>query len=242
MHYTFGQITLGKNLKGRDIIYNIAIILGAGNGTRMGMDKSKMLIPIAGKTVIERSTQAFLDLPIIDEVIVVCRESDIETFSALLTDEGVTFCIGGKTRQESVLNAVSTIDECDYIFIHDGARPLVTENVILKTFDDAALTGAAATGVRVKDTIKTVDDDLNVTSTVDRNGLISIQTPQIFKFSDYKKALEKATREGLNFTDDSALLENAGQNVKITIGDYNNIKITTKSDIVLAENILKERG
>ncbi len=223
-------------------MFNVAVILGAGNGTRMEMKKSKMLLEIGGKTVIERSVNAFLDLPEIDEIIVVCRECDVEEFSKLITDERVTFVIGGDTRQQSVKNAVENIDGCDYLIIHDGARPLVTQQVILQTLDEAVLSGAAATGVRVKDTIKVVDDDLLITDTPNRNTLVSIQTPQIFKFDLYKKAMEKANFENRDFTDDCCLIENLGKKVYTVLGDYNNIKITTQSDISLAESILKVRG
>ena len=223
-------------------MFNVAVILGAGNGTRMVMKKSKMLLEIDGKTVIERSVNAFLDLPEIDEIIVVCRECDVEEFSKLITDERVTFVIGGDTRQQSVKNAVENIDGCDYLIIHDGARPLVTQQVILQTLDEAVLSGAAATGVRVKDTIKVVDDDLLITDTPNRNTLVSIQTPQIFKFDLYKKAMEKANSESRDFTDDCCLIENLGKKVYTVLGDYNNIKITTQSDIPLAESILKVRG
>lgn len=223
-------------------MFNVAVILGAGNGTRMEMKKSKMLLEIGGKTVIERSVNAFLDLPEIDEIIVVCRECDVDEFSKLITAERVTFVIGGDTRQQSVKNAVENIDGCDYLIIHDGARPLVTQQVILQTLDEAVLSGAAATGVRVKDTIKVVDDDLLITDTPNRNTLVSIQTPQIFKFDLYKKAMEKANFENRDFTDDCCLIENLGKKVYTVLGDYNNIKITTQSDISLAESILKVRG
>lgn len=222
-------------------MYNIAVILGAGNGTRMGIDKSKLLLDLCGKTVIERSVEAFLNLAVIDEIIVVCRECDVEEFSRLLPDEEVSFVVGGATRQESVRNAVETIDECDYIIIHDGARPLVSQNTILKTLDEAQISQAAATGVYVKDTIKDIDKDLNIVDTPERSSLISIQTPQIFDFSVYKKALEKATEQKKDFTDDCRLVENLGLQVKTVIGEYENLKITTKSDIILAEALIKAR-
>lgn len=222
-------------------MYNIAVILGAGNGTRMGIDKSKLLLDLCGKTVIERSVEAFLNLAVVDEIIVVCRECDVEEFSRLLPDEEVSFVIGGATRQESVRNAVETIDECDYIIIHDGARPLVSQNTILKTLDEAQISQAAATGVYVKDTIKVIDKDLNIVDTPERSSLISIQTPQIFDFSVYKKALEKATEEKADFTDDCRLVENLGLQVKTVIGEYENLKITTKSDVILAEALIKAR-
>lgn len=222
-------------------MYNIAVILGAGNGTRMGIDKSKLLLDLCGKTVIERSVEAFLNLAVVDEIIVVCRECDVEEFSRLLPDEEVSFVIGGATRQESVRNAVETIDCCDYIIIHDGARPLVSQNTILKTLDEAQISQAAATGVYVKDTIKVIDKDLNIVDTPERSSLISIQTPQIFDFSVYKKALEKATEQKKDFTDDCRLVENLGLQVKTVIGEYENLKITTKSDVILAEALIKAR-
>ena len=222
-------------------MYNIAVILGAGNGTRMGIDKSKLLLDLCGKTVIERSVEAFLNLAVIDEIIVVCRECDVEEFSRLLPDEEISFVVGGATRQESVRNAVETIDECDYIIIHDGARPLVSQNTILKTLDEAQISQAAATGVYVKDTIKVIDKDLNIVETPERSSLISIQTPQIFDFSVYKKALEKATEQKKDFTDDCRLVENLGLQVKTVIGEYENLKITTKSDVILAEALIKAR-
>ena len=222
-------------------MYNIAVILGAGNGTRMGIDKSKLLLDLCGKTVIERSVEAFLNLEVVDEIIVVCRECDVEEFSRLLPDEEVSFVIGGATRQESVKNAVETIDCCDYIIIHDGARPLVSQDIILKTLDEAQISQAAATGVYVKDTIKVIDKDLNIVETPERSSLISIQTPQIFDFSVYKKALEKATEEKADFTDDCRLVENLGLQVKTVIGEYENLKITTKSDVILAQALLKAR-
>ena len=222
-------------------MYNIAVILGAGNGTRMGIDKSKLLLDLCGKTVIERSVEAFLNLAVVDEIIVVCRECDVEEFSRLLPDEEVSFVIGGATRQESVRNAVETIDYCDYIIIHDGARPLVSQNIILKTLDEAQISQAAATGVYVKDTIKVIDKDLNIVETPERSSLISIQTPQIFDFSVYKKALERATEEKADFTDDCRLVENLGLQVKTVIGEYENLKITTKSDVILAQALLRAR-
>lgn len=218
------------------------MILGAGNSARMGGEISKMLLKIGEKTVIERSVEAFSDMPEIDEIIVVCRECDLEKFSELLPDDSVSFVIGGSTRQQSVSNAVETIDECDFLIIHDGARPLVTRGSILSTLDRAQETGAAATGVAVKDTIKIVDSDLTITDTPDRSALVAIQTPQIFDFSLYKRALEQAQRDGEDYTDDCRLAEKLGAKVSVVLGDYDNIKITTKSDILLAENILRQRG
>lgn len=222
-------------------MYNIAVILAAGNGTRMGIDKSKLLLEIGGKTVIERTVETFQNMAEIDEIIVVCRECDFETFSAMLPDDNISFVIGGNTRQESVRNAVETIDECDYIIIHDGARPLVREDTVLRTLDKAQSEKAAAVGVYLKDTIKLVDDDLNIAGTPNRKYLVSIQTPQIFDFELYVQALEKATEQGKDYTDDCQLVENYEAKVSVVLGEYDNIKITTKSDVPLAESLLNAR-
>lgn len=219
---------------------NIAIILGAGNGTRMKTKDSKLLLKIGGKTVIERSVDAFLSSSDIDEVIVTVREQDIETFSALLTDERVTFVIGGDTRQQSVRNAVETIDECGLLAIHDGARPLISSDAIDDTVRAAKEYSAAATGVYVKDTIKVVDKDGFVVNTPNRSTLFAVQTPQIFDFELYKSALEFAEKNGRDFTDDCQLVEYYGKKVKMVTGDYTNIKITTPEDIDFAESILKK--
>ncbi len=220
---------------------NIAIVLGAGNGTRMKIEKSKLLLDIMGKTVIERSVNAFLDNSDIDEVIVTVREQDIDTFSELIDDERVSFVIGGDTRQQSVMNAVDTIDDCDLIVIHDGARPFITDDEIGDTIRAAREYGAAAIGVPVKDTIKVVDDDNIVVDTPNRATLFAVQTPQIFSFDLYKSALEKSVNDGKDFTDDCQLVEYAGGRVKMVVGSYENIKITTPDDVAIGEKILQHR-
>lgn len=221
---------------------NVAIVLGAGSGTRMKIDKSKLLLEINGKTVIERSVEAFLNIDGIDRVVVTAREFDIEQFSKLINDERVSFVVGGSTRQESVKNAVMSIDNADLVIIHDGARPLVLKEDIEKTIESAKEFGACAVGVPVKDTIKVIDDNSIVTSTPDRSKLFAVQTPQIFDFELYKKALSKAEQDKVDFTDDCQLVEYIGGKVKMVQGSYDNIKITTPDDVPLAENILRNRG
>ncbi len=218
---------------------NTAIILAAGNGTRMKCEKSKLLLEIDGKTVIERSVNAFLSVSDIDKIIVTVREEDIEIFSNILTDERVTFAIGGDTRQKSVKHAVDTIDAADFIIIHDGARPLVQVGDIENVLREAKDCDAAALGVRVKDTIKMVDQDSFITDTPDRASLFAVQTPQIFNFEMFKEAMEQAEADGRDFTDDCQLIEHLGKKVKMVEGSYSNIKITTPEDIPLAENYLK---
>ena len=221
---------------------NVAVILGAGNGTRMKSEKSKLLLEIGSKTVIERSVEAFLSVSDIDEIIVVARAQDIDIYSELLTDERISFVIGGATRQQSVKNAVETVDDAHLIVIHDGARPLIKCEDIEKTIRAAEEFSAAAVGVFVKDTIKIVDKQGFVESTPDRSTLFAVQTPQIFDFDLYKNAMKKADEQGLDFTDDCQLVELCGGKEKMVEGSYSNIKITTPDDIALAENLLKNEG
>lgn len=223
---------------------NVAIILGAGNGTRMRSEKSKLLFEINGKTVVERTVSAFSKIDLIDEIIVVCREGDLDDFEDVLSDYELSCCFGGSTRQGSVMNALDTIEdsECDLLIIHDGARPLVTEKEIVDTINFAKDKGAAAVGVPVKDTIKVVDSQMQIVDTPDRSTLISIRTPQIFDYKLYKNAVDFAKKQGKDFTDDCQLVENYGKPVFAVEGDYGNIKITTPEDIPMAESILKMRG
>lgn len=203
---------------------------------------SKLLLKINGKTVLERSVNAFLNISDVDEVIVVAREKDIPAFSDILVDERVSFVVGGDTRQQSVMNAVDVIDDCELIIIHDGARPLIKSVDIENTIRAAKENKAAAVGVFVKDTVKVVDKNGFVVSTPDRSTLFAVQTPQIFDFELYRNAAQNAREKGLDFTDDCQLVENFNQKVKTVVGSYSNIKITTPDDIVLAENLLKNEA
>lgn len=223
---------------------NIAVILGAGNGTRMKSEKSKLLMEIDGRTVIERTVAAFSENEFVDEIIVVCREKDLDDFEKVLSDYELSYCFGGDTRQQSVRNAVETIEnnECDLIIIHDGARPLITQKEITDTISVAHDKGAAAVGVAVKDTIKVVDSNMKIVDTPDRSSLISIRTPQVFDFSVYKKALDYAVKQGADYTDDCRLMENYGREVYVVLGEYSNIKITTPEDLPAAQGILRFRG
>lgn len=203
---------------------------------------SKLLLKINGKTVLERSVNAFLNISDVDEVIVVAREKDILAFSDILTDERVSFVVGGDTRQQSVMNAVDVIDDCELIIIHDGARPLIKSEDIENTIRAAKENKAAAVGVFVKDTVKVVDKSGFVVSTPDRSTLFAVQTPQIFDFELYKNAAQNVREKGFDFTDDCQLVESFNQKVKTVVGSYSNIKITTPDDIVLAENLLKNEA
>ena len=220
---------------------NIAVILGAGNSTRMKSEKSKLLLEINGKTVIRRTVDTFLSLPEIDGAVIVCRQNDLESFKNETKDfNHIKFVVGGSTRQQSVKNAVACIDKADLIVIHDGARPLIKKEDITAVMRAAEEYGAAAVGVPVKDTIKIIDSDGIINATPDRASLFAIQTPQAFHFNEYRAALEKAEKDGKDFTDDCQIIEYSGGRVKTVEGHYSNIKITTPDDIALAENYLNK--
>ncbi len=218
---------------------NVAIILGAGNSTRMKSNKSKLLLEISGKTVIERSVEAFRGVKEITAVTVVCRECDLPEYRRIFGDS-VSFVIGGNTRQQSVKNAVKSIDNADLVIIHDGARPLVKQSDIEAAIEAAKNCGAAAVGVPVKDTIKVVNKDNIIVDTPERSTLYAVQTPQIFDYQTFKKALEKVEADGMDFTDDCRLIEYSGGCVKMVAGSYSNIKITTPEDIAVAESIINK--
>ena len=224
--------------------YVSAVIVSAGNSTRMG-GINKQFLEINGVPVLVHTLQVFDESDHIDEIVVVTRESDIEDVKALITSHNINkvskVVKGGETRQISVLNGVvSTADDSDYVAIHDGARPLVTTKVIDDTLEQAILYGAAATGVRVKDTVKQVNDKNDIVATPDRSYLRFIQTPQIFDKSLYIDAVN-TVENSKDFTDDCMLIEAYGQIVRFVDGDYENIKITTPEDVELAESYLKRR-
>lgn len=222
-----------------------AVIVSAGNSTRMG-GINKQFLEIKGIPVLIHTLMVFNNAECIDEIVVVTRESDIGEVEKLLSTYGINKVVrvvkGGETRQISVLNGVNaTSKNTDIIVIHDGARPLVTEKVITETLKCAISFGAAATGVKVKDTVKQVDDNNNIVATPDRAYLRFIQTPQIFYKALYLEAVN-SVENSKNFTDDCMLIEAFGKIVKFVDGDYENIKITTPEDVELAENYLNRRG
>lgn len=221
-----------------------AVIVSAGNSTRMG-GVNKQFLELDGAPVIVNTITMFQRSHLVDEIIVVARESDIDEIAELVDKYDFykvnNIVPGGATRQLSVYNGVaSTSNIADLVVIHDGARPLVTNRAITETIKSAAEFGAAATGVKVKDTVKVVDDNDNIIDTPDRTYMRFIQTPQVFNKKLYLDAVN-SVEDSKNFTDDCKLLEAYGKTVKFVDGDYENIKITTPEDIELAESYLKRR-
>lgn len=217
-----------------------AIIVAAGNSRRM--KKDKMLLPLCGKSVIVRTVQAFFSTGFFDEIIIVSGEKNMEAVACEMENyslsEFVTVIPGGQTRGESSFCGIRHA-KSEYVLIHDGARPLVTAEIIENTLRACVESGAAAAGVKSKDSIKQISPDHVIAATVPRDSAVLIQTPQAFLRADIRRAYEKY---GLQETDDCALMEKMGARISIVEGSYENLKLTTAEDIITAEGILKKRG
>lgn len=224
--------------------FTSAVIVAAGDSTRMGYKLSKQLIPINGHAAIEYTLQAFQNCDRIDEIVVVARSKDIENIAqiAFQFKKVSSVTAGGSTRMESVAKGVRAADKrVTHYAIHDGARILITPEDIEKVLYAAFECGAAAPGTPVTDTIKKVDDNGNILSTPDRSSLWAVQTPQVFEKELYRRAMKNAVENGLSVTDDCSMVEALGERVRIVRGEYTNIKLTTKTDISVAEALLAKR-
>lgn len=215
------------------------VIAAAGMSSRMqGINKQFLLLD--GIPVLARTLSAFDSINEINEIIIVVQESEILVVSDLVKDFNIkkvkAIVPGGSTRQESVLNGLKHVIS-QKVLIHDGARPFISKEEILNVISALDSYDAAAVGVNAKDTIKRVNNDV-ITETLDRNNLVQIQTPQGFKTDVILSAHNKAKSECIEVTDDCALAEFCGIDVKVIYGNYNNIKITTPEDIAIARGIL----
>ncbi|MFA5658423.1 MAG: 2-C-methyl-D-erythritol 4-phosphate cytidylyltransferase [Oscillospiraceae bacterium] len=219
------------------------IIVSAGKSTRMnGIDKQ--FFNLRSIPVLIRSIKAFDSLDCVNEIIVVTSQDSFYETQKLLSEysffKKISLTVGGETRQQSVFKGIKLIDPlCDYIAVHDGARPLVLEKSILKAFEAAKKYEAAALGVPLKETVKKVSNGI-VEQTLDRNGFVFVQTPQIFKKELYFLGMKNAVKNSLDFSDDCQLIEAVGGKIYITSGEYSNIKITTPEDLKIAEILLTE--
>lgn len=223
------------------------IIPAAGSSSRMKSAVSKQLMKICGIEVLARTALAFESSELVSEIIIACRKEEEEEFKRLIEKYKISkfkcFAPGGASRQQSVFSAMPFVsEECDFVAIHDGARPLVSAEIIAETAKCAEIYGAAAPGVAVKDTIKIVNDKGFVESTPNRESLVAVQTPQIFNKKKYFSAMAAAIAGGEEYTDDCALFEYFGETVYISGGSYSNIKITTAQDIPLAEKLLERQN
>ncbi len=218
-----------------------AIIVAAGSSRRMG-GENKLLLKVAGKTVLERTVEAFDRNTNTDEIIVAARAEDIGEYEKLLSSYGKVKKIvaGGETRQKSVANALEACSQrAELVAIHDGARPFVTQKIIDTTISAAFGCGAAACAVPVKDTVKIIDGNDFIIDTPAREALRAVHTPQCFDKKLYENCVNKLGERAKDMTDDCRLAELCGVRVKLVDSSYTNIKITTPEDIPFAESILE---
>lgn len=218
-----------------------AVIVAAGSASRMG-GIDKVMAELKGEPMIVRTVRTFQACDAISEIVIVTRGDLIVPISNLCKDmpKVKAVVVGGKSRQESVnlgLNALSK--KVKLAAVHDGARPLISWQVIDRTVRAANTYGAAAPAVPVKDTIKVVEGRV-VKNTPDRATLFAVQTPQVFDFDLLRGALKKAEQDGAQVTDDCSAVELMGFTVKIVEGDERNIKVTTPMDLKIAEMLLEE--
>jgi len=227
--------------KGEDHPFCSVIIAAAGSSSRMG-GENKLLEPIDGIPVLARALLAVNEASLVDEIVVAAREEDMLAFGELCkvyaVSKPVKIVRGGATRLESVYRAsLECRGDAAFLAVHDGARPLVTPELIDRVITLAYRTNAAAPGVPVKDTIKIVRDG-KVESTPPRETLQAIQTPQVFDAALLRGALQAAVTAGEEVTDDCSAVERLGKEIYLTEGSYENIKVTTPEDLLLAEELL----
>ena len=223
-----------------------AIVLGGGSGRRMESQINKIFLPLRGIPAIIRSLAPFTGL--CAGAVVVAAEAEIEDMQAILRRYGMDRFVkavvpGGSERQYSVLNGLKALPEdAECVLIHDGARALVTEDVIIRAIESVEKHGSGIASIPVVDTIKRATADGLVLETPDRSSLYAMQTPQAFRLDVILKAHQKAQDDHFLGTDDASLLEHAGMPVYLSAGDRENLKLTTPTDLRLAEVILAARA
>lgn len=222
-----------------------AVLVAAGSSSRMG-GIDKQFYPLNGIETILRTISAFQSCEKISEIVVVCRAEKTEELYRLVKekkyDKVSRITAGGESRQQSVFRGIAACDSrAEYYAIHDGARPLVTDEIICDCLRGAEEYGAAAAAARCVDTLKRCDEQGFIDCTVDRENLYQVQTPQAFQAKLYRKAMQIAVEQEKDYTDDCQLMEAMGQRVFLTFGSRLNLKLTTPQDFILACAILKMR-
>ena len=225
---------------------HVAIVMAAGTGSRMGTDIPKQFLPVKDRPVLYYSLKAFQD-SFMDEIIIVTRAEDVsyckEEIAEKFDINKVSVVVpGGKERSDSVFEGLKAVkpDEATYVYIHDGARPCLTEEILERAREDVIKYEATVVGVPSKDTVKIADKEGNVSDTPDRKCVWSVQTPQAFKYEVIYNAFLKMKSCGeVSVTDDGMVVERySDKKVHLTMGDYKNIKITTPEDLEVAKNFL----
>ncbi len=221
------------------------VIVAAGEGKRMGMSVPKPLLSLGGQPLILHTLNRFATSRV-RKLVLVVAERDISRYPALIRSDpqlsGMEFVFqaGGPRRQDSVRHGLTRLDpDCEVVVIHDGARPFVAPEIIDRCVEAAYREGAVVVGVPVSDTVKVVSSSRRVKETPPRDSLWEIQTPQAFRTGIIREAFQQASREGVEATDDAALVERFGKSVALLEGRRTNIKITVPEDLVIAEALLR---
>lgn len=220
------------------------IIVAAGKGTRMQSSLNKQYLYLNGKPILAHTLKVFENCDLVDEIILVVSKNDNEIcLNKILKPYKIKkitkMVFGGETRQQSMYQGIMAVNqEADIIMTHDGARPLIHKDIIIKSIKNTLEYKATVVAVPVKNTIKIIDGEKFVLNTPERSSLWSVQTPQTFEYNLLRRAHEKAIEDDYTGTDDSVLVERLGQKIKIIKGHYDNIKITTPEDLIMAEAII----
>lgn len=222
-----------------------AVIVAAGKGKRMGTEISKQFLPLCGKEILAHTVEKFEKAENIRDIILVTGEDSLQDVQDMTQEYGWekirSIVAGGKERQDSVWNGLQEVSaDAEIVLIHDGVRPFVTEDILNLSMETAMEMGGCVAGVPAKDTIKVCNSENIAVDTPDRSTLWQIQTPQTFRRELIMKAYEQAKEDGFVGTDDASLAEYSGYPVKVIMGSYRNIKITTKEDLLIGETFLKE--
>lgn len=226
---------------------NVAIIVAAGQGSRMGTKINKQYLKLLDKPVLAHTIEVFEHHPLVDGIIVVTRQEEInlcyeEVIFPYNFQKVIKVIAGGKERQDLVYQGLKALPcECELVVVHDGARPLITPKIIETAILEGSKEGAAIVAVPVKDTIKRQREGY-VCETIPREEIWAVQTPQVFSKKIIIEAYEVAYNHGYYGTDDASLVERIGKQVKIVRGSYDNIKITTPEDLDIGGSILRRRG
>ena len=220
------------------------IIPAAGMGRRMNASINKQYLIINGKPILAHTLAVFEKCPLIKEIVVAVNQDEFSICQLqVVKPYGLTkvkLVMGGKTRQESVYRGLNAINpQTDIVMVHDGARPMIQESVIIQSIHETIEHRATTVAVAVKNTIKVISNDGFVEQTLNRDYLVEIQTPQTFAYNLLKEAHEQAIQLGIEGTDDAFLVERQNVPVKIVTGHYTNIKITTPEDLIIAAAMLK---
>ncbi len=225
----------------------VAIIPAGGSGKRLGSEIAKQYLSLQSLPVLVHTLLVFQKSDLINEIVLVVPADDLAFVRDRIVEKYElrkvsTVVAGGRERQDSVRNGFSAITKaCDVVIIHDGVRPFVTQDMIARVAKAAVEDGAASVGVRAKDTIKEATAENVVTATLPRNNLWQTQTPQAFQYDLLRRAFTQAGDDRYYGTDDASLVERTGAKVRMVDGSYDNIKITTPEDLIVAEALMKER-